>query len=115
MPDVIERTLLRCGRTVPTWLYKSLLAHVMKRAGLITCGKSADINTGLAYVASRHLLESSWLSSSRGNSSRSDSPATEKKSLSGTGWHRNPTPGHPLWIFHDSWVARFFLFIFFQY
>jgi hypothetical protein len=35
MTDVIERTLLRCGRTVPTWLYKSLLAHVLKRADVL--------------------------------------------------------------------------------
>ena len=32
MSDVTERKRLRCGRTVPTWLYMSLLAHVLKRA-----------------------------------------------------------------------------------
>ena len=32
MSDNIEFTVLRCGRTVPTSLYKSLLAHVLKRA-----------------------------------------------------------------------------------
>jgi hypothetical protein len=32
MADTIEYTVLHCGRTVPTWLYKSLLAHVLKRA-----------------------------------------------------------------------------------
>ena len=32
MSDNIERKRLRCGRTVPLWLYKSLLAHVLKRA-----------------------------------------------------------------------------------
>ena len=32
MPESIEYTLLRCGRTVPTWRYKSLRNHVQKRA-----------------------------------------------------------------------------------
>lgn len=28
----IDCKVLRCGRTVPTWLYQSLLAHVLMRA-----------------------------------------------------------------------------------
>jgi hypothetical protein len=39
MSDIAEFTLLLCGKTVPTSLYKSLHKHVQKRAPELVPGK----------------------------------------------------------------------------
>ena len=39
MPDNIEYTLLLCGRSVPTSLYKSVHKHVLERATELMPGK----------------------------------------------------------------------------
>ena len=91
MSNIVEYTVLRRGRSVPTSLYNSVRKQVEKRTPELyqdikyTLRRYVVKNTGPACTTKRLLPDWLWLTSWMGNAYLSSSPAREMRIRCGTG------------------------------